>query len=201
MGVPTMTDAARTWESTLSLLARARAGDESAANELFGRYGPPLRRWASGRLPRWARSVSDTPDLVQEALLHTFKNIEGFDHRGEGAFQAYLRQALMNRIRDELRKAQSRPPRADLDDQLPDSGLSPLEAAIGSEAVERYEAALGRLRPAERELVIARVELGLTYSEIAAAADKPSANAARMAVARAVMRLAEEMDVPRELGN
>jgi RNA polymerase sigma-70 factor (ECF subfamily) len=145
--------------------------------------------------------VSDTPDLVQEALLHTFKNIEGFDHRGEGAFQAYLRQALMNRIRDELRKAQSRPPRADLDDQLPDSGLSPLEAAIGSEAVERYEAALGRLRPAERELVIARVELGLTYSEIAAAADKHSANAARMAVARAVMRLAEEMDVPRGLGN
>jgi RNA polymerase sigma-70 factor (ECF subfamily) len=134
---------------------------------------------------------------VQEALLHTFRNIDGFDHRGEGAFQAYLRQAVMNRIRDELRKAQSRPALADLHDGLPDSGVSPLEAAIGAEAVERYEAALGKLRPEERELVVARVELALTYSEIAAAAGKPSANAARMAVARAVMRLAEEMDVTR----
>jgi RNA polymerase sigma-70 factor (ECF subfamily) len=192
-----MSDPAPTWESTLSLLARVREGDEAAANTLFARYGPPLRRWASGRLPRWARDLSDTPDLVQEALLQTFKNIDGFEHRGEGAFQAYLRQAVMNRIRDELRKAQSRPVSADLDPGLADDGVSPLEEAIGAEAVDRYEAALARLRPEERELVIARVELGLTYAEIAAAANRPSANAARMAVARAVMRLAEEMGVSR----
>jgi RNA polymerase sigma-70 factor (ECF subfamily) len=188
-----MSDAAPTWESTLSLLTRAREGDEGAMNELFVRYGPPLRRWASGRLPRWARDLSDTPDLVQETLLQTFKKIEGFEHRGEGALQAYLRQAVMNRIRDELRKAQHRPESIELGEEVPADAVSPLDAAIGAEAVERYESALGRLRPDERELIIARVELGLTYSEIAAAAGKPSANAARMAVARALMRLAEEM--------
>lgn len=48
------------WESTLSLLERARAGDDNALNDLFARYAPPLRRWASGRLPRWARDLSDT---------------------------------------------------------------------------------------------------------------------------------------------
>ncbi len=184
------------WESTLSLLARARAGDDHALNELFGRYGPLLRRWASGRLPRWARDLADTPDLVQETLLQTFKNIEGFEHRGEGALQAYLRQAVMNRIRDELRKARHRPAAAELDPELADPGVSPLEAAIGTEAVERYEAALGRLAPTERELVIARIEMGLTYSEIAGATGRPSANAARMAVARALVRLAEEMGEP-----
>jgi RNA polymerase sigma-70 factor (ECF subfamily) len=188
-----MTDTAPTWESTLSLLTRARAGDEGALNELFVRFGPPLRRWASGRLPRWARDLSDTPDLVQETLLQTFRKIEGFEHRGEGALQAYLRQAVMNRIRDELRKAQHRPDSIELGEDLPDGSVSPLEAAIGAEAVERYESALGRLRHEESELIIARVELGLTYSEIAAAAGKPSANAARMAVARALIRLAEEM--------
>ena len=66
--------------------------------------GPPLRRWASGRLPRWARDLSDTPDLVQETLFQTFRKINGFEHRGEGALQAYLRQAVMNRIRDEIRR-------------------------------------------------------------------------------------------------
>lgn len=180
-------------ESTLSLLTRAREGDEQALNDLFARYLPILRRWASGRLPHWARDLADTPDIVQETLVQTFKKIEGFEHRGEGAFHAYLRQAVMNRIRDELRKADRRPERAVLDDREPDAGLSPLEAAIGTEAVERYEAALERLRDEERELVVARVELGMTYREMAEALDKPSPDAARMAVGRALVRLAEEL--------
>jgi len=188
-----MNEPEATWESTLSLLTRARGGDEGALNELFVRYGPPLRRWASGRLPRWARDLSDTPDLVQETLLQTFRKIDGFEHRGEGALQAYLRQAVMNRIRDELRKAQRRPETTDLGADVAADDVSPLEAAIGAEAVERYEAALARLRPEERELIVARVDLGLTYSEVAAATGKPTANAARMALARALVRLAEEM--------
>lgn len=104
------------WESTLSLLARVRAGDQQALEALIGRYLQPLQRWASGRLPHWARDLADTPDLVQETLIQTFKKIEGFEHRGEGALQAYLRQAVFNRIRDELRKAGRHPPREALDD-------------------------------------------------------------------------------------
>jgi RNA polymerase sigma factor (sigma-70 family) len=183
-------------DSTLSLLARARAGDQAALDDLFARFAPALRRWASGRLPRSARDLADTPDLVQEALVSTFRNLQGFEHRGEGAFQAYLRQAVMNRIRDELRKTRSRPTVTELDADLPAAGASPLEVAIGSESVDRYEAALERLTDAEREAIIARVELGLTYSEIAAATGRPTANAARMAVARALVRLAEEMGEP-----
>jgi RNA polymerase sigma-70 factor (ECF subfamily) len=183
----------RTNQSTLSLLTRVRDGDEQALNDLIARYLPVLRRWASGRLPFWARDLADTPDLVQETLFHTFKNIDGFEHRGEGALQAYLRQAVMNRIRDELRKAARRPDRVELDEREPDTGLSPLEAAIGTEAVERYEAALQRLREEERELIVARVELGMTYAEMAKALGKPSTDAARMAVGRALVRLAEEL--------
>lgn len=186
-----MADSDGSWESTPSLLTRARAGDSRALDDLFARYGPILRRWASGRLPRWARDLSDTPDLVQETLIQTFKKIDGFEHRGEGAFQAYLRQALMNRVRDELRRAKRRPDELNLDHSLPDGGVSPLEAAIGAEAVERYERALDALREEERELVVARVELGMTYSEVAAACGKPSPDAARMAVGRALVRLAE----------
>ena len=182
------------WESTLSLLARARAGDEQALNDLFARYIPTLRRWASGRLPHWARNLADTPDLVQETLIQVFRKIEGFEHRGEGALQAYLRQAVMNRIRNEVRAAQHRPEVVGLDEELLDDGLSPLETAIGVEAVERYEAALQRLRDDERELIVARIELGLTYPELATATGKPTPDAARMAVTRALVRLVEEMD-------
>ena len=50
-------------ESTLQLLERAHAGDDAALETLFARYLKPLQRWASGRLPVWARSAADTHDL------------------------------------------------------------------------------------------------------------------------------------------
>jgi len=188
-----MTDREPSWESTVSLLTRVRAGDDNALNDLFGRYLPLLRRWAAGRLPRWARDMADTPDLVQETLLQVFKKIDAFEHRGEGAFQAYLRQAVMNRIRNEIRNAGRRPNRGELDESVVDDQLSPLEAAIGAETVQQYEAALQLLTDDDRELVVGRIELGLTYSEIAAATGRPTTDAARMAVTRAIARLIDEL--------
>jgi RNA polymerase sigma factor (sigma-70 family) len=180
--------------SSLTLLQRAQSGDRAALNCLIARYLPRLQRWATGRLPRWARGMSDTQDLVQETLFQTFKRIERFECRGEGALQAYLRQAILNRIREELRRTKRRPPPRGLDSAAVDSGRSPLEEAIGREAIERYECALARLRSEDRELVIARIELGYTNREIAELLDKPTANAARMATERAILRLAKEME-------
>jgi RNA polymerase sigma-70 factor (ECF subfamily) len=181
-------------DTTFRLLDRIRAGDRAALDTLMERYLVPLRRWASGRLPRWARDGTDTGDLVQETLLQTFRRIESFEPRHEGALQAYLRQALMNRIRDELRRIGRRgtPPKA-IDSAIEDDAPSPLEQAIGHQAVERYEAALARLRPEEREAIIGRVEMGFTYEELAQAIDKPSADAARKAAQRALVRLVAEM--------
>jgi RNA polymerase sigma factor (sigma-70 family) len=181
--------------STADLLQRARHGDKEAINELFSRYLPSLRRWARGRLPRWTRDVRDTDDMVQETLVQTLKHLESFEPRHEGALQAYLRQALVNKVRDEVRRVGRHAiPDAIVEDHA-DSAASPLEEAIGREALTRYESALHRLRPEEREVIIARVELGQSYQQIAAGHGRASADAARMAVSRALVRLAEEMDV------
>ena len=181
-------------ESTFQLLAQARAGDRTAVDTLFARYLPPLRRWASGRLPRWARDMADTQDLVQDTLLQTFKGIGSFELQNEGALHAYLRQAVMNRIRDEIRKRRRRPEAAALDSQQVDPEPSPLEQAIGQQTVERYETALSRLREEDRDLVIGRIELGLTFEELAEAVGKPSSDAARKAAQRALVKLIEEMN-------
>ena len=179
---------------TADLLDRARAGDEAALNELFERHLPTLRRWAHGRLPRWARDIADTTDLVQETILETLKRLDRFENRGDGALQAYLRQAVMNRIRNELRKVAIRGASQTLDSAVQDEGTSPLDAAIAHEVMDRYDAALQRLKPEEREAVISRVEFDLSYGELAEVLGKPSPNAARMAVVRALVRLAEEMN-------
>ena len=181
-------------DSTFELISRARAGDQAAIERLFARHLKPLQRWTSGRLPRWARDLADTDDLVQDTLLQTFKNIEDFEPRRVGALQAYLRQAVLNRLRDELRRKARRPAATDLESLEDVAARSPLEQAIGRQAIEDYEEALGRLRPEEREAIIARVEIGYTYAELAEALGKPSADAARKTARRALMRLAEEMN-------
>ena len=180
-------------ESTFDLVELTKAGDREALNRLFTRYLPALRRWASGRLPRWTRDLMDTDDLVQETVIRAVKRMDRFESRHEGALQAYLRQAIVNRIRDEVRRTQRSPMATALDENASDQGASPLEAAIGTEALERYEAALARLRPEEREAIVTRVEMDGSYQEVAQALGKPSADAARMAVSRALLRLAEEM--------
>jgi RNA polymerase sigma factor (sigma-70 family) len=180
-------------ESTFHLIERARAGDQDAVERLFARHLKPLQRWISGRLPKWARDMADTDDLVQDTLLQTFKRIGDFEPRRVGALQAYLRQAVLNRLRDELRRKGRRPDETDLDGLDIQGAQSPLEEAIGREAVERYETALQRLRPEEREAIIARVEMGYSYDELAQVLGKPTADAARKAAQRALVRLAEEM--------
>jgi RNA polymerase sigma factor (sigma-70 family) len=184
-------------ESTFRLMERARTGDHEALERLFARHLKPLQRWASGRLPRWARDLTDTDDLVQHTLLHTFRTIQDFEPRHVGALQAYLRQAVLNRIRDEVRQKGRRPDSTDLDDVHVAGGESPLEEAIGREAVERYERALARLKPEERATIVAKVELGLSYGELAEALGKPTPDAARKAAQRALLRLAEEMKCER----
>ena len=159
------------------------------------RYLPRLSRWASGRLPAWARDVADTDDLVQDTLIRSVPNLNHFEARGEGALQAYLRGAVMNRIRDEIRRKQRTPAQAPLESSLAlqSDGRSPLEAAIGSETLAKYDRALERLDAETREAVIARIEMGCSYAEVAELMGKPTADAARMMVSRALVRLAEEM--------
>ena len=181
-------------EATASLLERIRAGDRDALNLLMERYLPLLERWAAGRLPPWARRLADTGDLVQETLIRSFRNIESFQSRGEGALLAYLRQALRNRITDEVRAQMRRPAVSISEVRQQDDASSPLELAVGSELLSRYERALEQLRPAEREAIIARVEMGYDYDELATALGKPTAGAARLAVTRALARLARLMD-------
>jgi RNA polymerase sigma-70 factor, ECF subfamily len=180
-------------DSSFALVLRARIGDDEALGRLCGRYLPRLQRWAHGRLPAWARNGLETQDLAQEALFQAVRHIKTFEPRHEGAFQAYVRQALLNRIRDAIRRSRTRGQTDTLDTERPSTGPSPLEEAIGQQALEKYEAAMERLRPEDREAIIARIELGLEYAEVAEALGKPSIPAAHMAVSRALVKLAKEM--------
>ncbi len=176
-------------ESSVALLKRAQTGDASALDALLSRYRPRLRRWAHRRLPRWARDVADTDDLVQDTLIKAVRNLADFVTESNDGFQNYLRLAIGNAIRDEVRKARRRPSIIELDPALQSEGLSPLERAVGRRRLARYEAALAHLPAEEREAVVARLEFGFTHSELAAVLGKRTADAARKACQKAIAHL------------
>jgi RNA polymerase sigma factor (sigma-70 family) len=179
--------------SSFDLVVRANGGDRDALETLCARYLPRLQRWAHGRIPPAARGALQTHDLVQDTLIKVVERLPAFQPRHEGAFQGYVRTALWNRIRDVARQYQRSGPSDPLDTDMAGKEDSPLDLAIGHETLERYEAALDRLRPEEKELIIARIEMGLPHAEIAAMFEKPSVAAVHMALSRALVRLAEEM--------
>jgi RNA polymerase sigma-70 factor, ECF subfamily len=176
-------------EPTLELILRARAGDQSALEAILERCLPPLTRWAHGRLPPAARGHLDTGDLVQDAAMNAIARLDSFQPRQVGALQAYLRQSVINRIRDEMRRFGRRPVTVEYPENLPAEEPSPLELAIERETYDAYREALSRLRLKEQELVIARIEAQWTPAEIAEHFGFKTVDSARMAVNRAVQRL------------
>jgi RNA polymerase sigma factor (sigma-70 family) len=180
-------------ETSFQLLLKARAGSPDATDRLCAHYLPKLQRWAHGRLPGSARAALETGDLVQEVLMHALKHLATFEPEHEWSFQAYLRQSLINRLRDEGRRTPKRSLAEPIDDSHPSRDPSPLDQAIGSEAVERYEAALARLGPTDQQAIVARCEWGMSHKEVAEMLGKNSSGAAQVAVHRALVRLAKEM--------
>ena len=180
-------------QTTLHLLDEVRAGNEAAVSLLYKRHLARLQRWARGRLPRGARELMDTDDLVQQVLMKTLRHVDSFEPTHTGGFQSYLRAGVTNLIRDELRRRQRQPHGRETASSVEAFGPSPLEELVGREKLDRYERGLSQLSGSDREMVVARLELGLSYNEIAKELGKPSADAARMAVTRAVTRLAEEV--------
>ena len=182
-------DATHRLESTARLLQLVRIGDLDARERLCALYLPILRRWAAGRMPRQHRDLVDTAELTQVTLIRVLGQIESFEPRHEGAFLCYLREALLNAIRDEIRRSARRVGGAGKVEIEED--WRPLVAElIGLEALVEYEQALAQLELDDREAVLLRFEFGFSFQEIAEATERLSADAARMAVKRALATLA-----------
>jgi RNA polymerase sigma factor (sigma-70 family) len=178
---------------TTELLRDAKQGDAAALDALMARYLPRLYRWAHGRLPMHARSLFDTGDLVHETLLKALQMLDQIEVRGPGDFHAYVRKAIHNRVLDQVRWAGRRAGSEPISEDLADREASPLEKLIGADLLERYEKACSRLESDDQLFLHLRIELEFSYEEIAAMMNRPTADAARMGVQRALRKLAEVM--------
>ena len=181
-------------DSTVEILDRAKRGNWAAAQALVARVTPSVRRWARGRVPPHVRQHANTEDVVQDAVLNLLKGIKRVRYRSVGELQAYLRTSVVNRIRDLMRGTRRRGIPLELGEALRDGAPSPLETAIMRQELSAFLAALQRLRPADRQVIIWRIEIGYSVDEIAERLGK-SKGAAAMTVSRAMARLASELKI------
>jgi RNA polymerase sigma-70 factor (ECF subfamily) len=136
----------------------------------------------------------DTEDLVQEAAANAFRRLRVIEPRRRRALQSYLQESIKNRIRDEVRRAgRVEVPESAGAEVLADES-SPLEHTLSVERRDRYRAALMKLASDDQSLIVGRLELGMSYEQIALATNRPSPDAARVAIRRAMLRLAEEIE-------
>src|SRR5204862_3243617 len=121
---------------------------------------------------RLVRDRALAEDLAQEGFLRVYQRLETFDP--ERRFSSWFFQVLRNVTIDYLRV--HRIPTASLDELEEDGrevpvadrdGASPEELAGQGELASAITAALSRLRPEYREVVVLRYQEGLTQPEIA----------------------------------
>ena len=175
--------------TTASLIRRIRGGDGTAREELFRRYLPLLRRWARGRLPVHSRNVADTDDLVQVTLMCALGRVEEFEPRYHGSFLAYLCQVFLNEVRHEIRRSRRTSEQQPLSDDIRDEDMpTMIEQIVGVEQLRAYQHALGTLTKRQQEVLIMRIEFGMSYPEIAFETGR-SPDAVRIMATRAAIEL------------
>lgn len=174
--------------STQTLLQAARSGSQDALEVLCDRYIDRLEKWAHRRLPLHARDLKETKDIIQEAIVNSLRQLPAIES-AEGFFQ-YMKTSVKNLVLNAIRDSSRRKTDTGLDEALVDSGPSPIEVAIGKEKLARYERALEKLHADQRELVIARIEMEMSWAEIAIDYGFNSADAARVATSRIIKKLA-----------
>lgn len=159
------------------LVARALSGSQAAYREIAQRYERPV----FNLVVRIVRNREVAEDLSQDAFVKAFTRLDTF-RAEQGKFSNWLFKIAHNTSLDHLRRA--RLDTVPLEAEEPGSGglhdvvadprtTSPLDAAVGSDLAEAMAAALDRLRPEYREVIVLRAQEGMAYEDIAEVTGMP----------------------------
>jgi len=184
----------------LQCIADYRAGDASAGDRLLRHLQPWLRELAGRELESRFRRKLDPSDVVQATMVEAVRGLPAFRGQSPEQLSAWLRRILMRALGHEVRRyARVRKRAIDCEQELPAgaggwdelvaaSQLSPRTAALQREEREQLAAALERLPPDYREVIVLRHFEGLTHEQIAARMGRRP-GAVRMLWARALAEL------------
>src|SRR5262245_56795480 len=191
---------------SLDLVLRAQEGDQEALNRLCERYYDRVRRIVRLRLGARLRETIDSGDILQETFMAAVRSLDSFEMREEASLVNWLSRLAERQIiaAADYHGAKKRDRRRNVsltasigDSQsvrtmstLPDDRAPlPLEATASEEEQKIVEDCLQRLPEEYRELILLRNYAGASWETVAEETGRPSAAAARMMHARAIIEL------------
>lgn len=194
-------------DETAKLVARAKAGDTDALNELFARYHRLMVEVARRRIGPRLRMKEEPDDLAQTTFREATRDFANYEYRGESSLVHWLIQILQNKIRDkaEFYSASKRDlSRERTMDAAPDSepesmpSLEPpstdLSVTMQVQRVENYDylrRALAELSDEHRQAITLVFFQGKQLKDVGAMMGGKTEDAVRMMLRRAEARLHE----------
>ncbi|GAA4713174.1 RNA polymerase sigma factor ShbA [Phytohabitans rumicis] len=170
------------------LVARAAQRDSRATAALLAQLRPGLVRYCRARLGRIGGAYTTADDVAQEVCLGVLRALPRYRDEGR-PFSAFVYAIAANKVADAQRAAirdAATPTDAVVD--RPDDGPGPEQQAVATDLARRLSALLDRLPPAQREIVLLRVAVGMSAEEVGAAMGMTAA-AVRVAQSRGLARL------------
>ncbi|MFW6457060.1 MAG: sigma-70 family RNA polymerase sigma factor [Planctomycetota bacterium] len=175
------------------LIDRAKDGDREAFTVLVRRY----QDYVHNAVVHMVGRGQDAEDLSQEVFLKAFRGISGFKQRSK--FSTWLYGIMLNCVRSFWRRQGRGPDEVSLDAggdpdcSAPDpKGASherPLDHLLSKERVEIVRAAIHKLDPKRKEVIVLRDLQGLSYKELATCLEVPVGTIkSRLARARSALR-------------
>lgn len=145
------------------LIQQALGGNPEAFGTLVTRYQHVMYTVAL----RMVGNAEDARDVTQDAFVKAYRQLATFDPRYR--FFSWMYRIVINESFNVIR---ARRPQEPLDLEFAGNG-NPFETALEIERHEHIEAALQRLSPEYRAVVVLRHFAGQSYSEIAEALGVP----------------------------
>ena len=195
---------------SVDLVNLAQSGDDEALNQLFDRYYERVRRVVRLRLGKKLRQATESGDILQETFSVASVKFQAFEWRDEASLIQWLSKLAERQIiaaadyhgarkRDRGREVplKRRVARASAESAisitLPGDVTAPIDRVDDKEQVEIVESCIHELPEEYRELIILRDYLDASWETVAAETQRPSAAAARMMHARALMELGKRV--------
>jgi RNA polymerase sigma factor (sigma-70 family) len=166
-------------------------GSTSVPTAAVGLEALPHHVTALRRLARQALAARyayvDPDDVVQDVIVRVVRRWPLLRFADDRALAGYLQRAVINRARDAQRQA---PRWVDVElDGMHSPRPSALDALLAAECRRRCAAALRQLKSGDRRVVMGRIAESMSYQELAARTGHSTADAARKATGRALLRL------------
>jgi RNA polymerase sigma-70 factor (ECF subfamily) len=182
------------------LVERARNGDSEAFDLLCKPCAPHLQALVPRLIPEYLQRRVSVADILQDAYLTAFRRLGDFEHRGDGAFRAWLTQIVRNKVREVTRRYAGTAKRGAVAEVTrgarPETaafvggGPSPSQVAVAGELRDRVRAAVATLPPDYQEVLRLRQGEHLSLDETAQRMQRTKDSVKKL-YARALDRLAE----------